>query len=297
MICSSDTSFAGPPEQVKNSAVVIVLSEDGGPYAEFSDALHIILSHDGISHEVIELSKPIPDSQLVIGVGMKAARAVAAGKAPFVLNVFIPKSGYEKLLHEYPNRADPNTFSAIFLDQPDYRQANLIKAILPDKRNIGLLYSSPPEELAQFRKELTERGLNLHEQEVDSSHPLAEALQDILRGSDVLLALPDAAIYNSSTIRNILLGTYRNGVPLIGFSSGYVKAGALGAVFSTPAQIATQTAALIVQFNDSQILPIAQYPHEFEVMVNEQVAHSLGLVIKDVSVLHSEISAERKEEP
>jgi len=65
-------------------------------------------------------------------------------------------------------------------------------------------------------------------------------------------------------------------------------------VFSTPSQIAAQTAALIRQFGDSHVLPASQYPHEFEVMVNEQVARSLGLKVKSASLLHDEIGREDK---
>jgi putative ABC transport system substrate-binding protein len=107
----------------------------------------------------------------------------------------------------------------------------------------------------------------------------------------VLLALPDAEIYNTVTIRNILLTTYRNKVPLIGFSPGYVKAGALCAVFSTPAQIAEQSLGIIQEYAETHTLPAAQYAKEFEVTVNEQVAHSLGLNIRSVSQLRREIGA------
>jgi len=105
----------------------------------------------------------------------------------------------------------------------------------------------------------------------------------------VLLVLPDSAIYNGLTIRNILLATYRSSVPLIGFSSFYVKAGALCAVFSAPEQIAAQVASLIRQFGETRLLPAAQYPQEFEVMVNERVAHSLGLHIRPAIELGAEI--------
>jgi len=107
----------------------------------------------------------------------------------------------------------------------------------------------------------------------------------------VLLALPDAAIYNTSTIRNILLATYRNKVPLVGFSPGYVKAGALCAVYSTPAQIAAQSLAIIQDYAETRTLPAAHYAKEFEVSVNEQVARSLGLNIRSASQLRSEMGA------
>ena len=285
------------PVRAEPPGVTIVQSEASGAYLEFSDALRDILLGRGITSVVVDPAKPIPDSGLVIGVGMKAATAVAASGTPSVLNVLIPKAGHEKLLRDFPRRADPHTFSAIYLDQPLERQVLLIASILPDKHNVGLLYSTPPEELALLRRRMVAHGLKLHEQTVSQALPLAEALQALLQDSELLLVLPDSAVYNSSTIRNILLAAYRSRVPLVGFSPGYVKAGALCAVSSTPAQIAMQAAALIRQFGETHALPSAQYPQEFEVTVNEQVARSLGLQVKDTSVLHDEIKAAERDAP
>lgn len=276
--------------------VTVVQSEDGGAYQEFTSALRDILSKQGISLAVTSADKTIPDSGLVISVGMKAAAAVAPSSAPSVLNVLIPKAGYETLLHNFPQRAEPQTFSAIYLDQPIERQVRLIAAVLPGSHQIGLLYSTPPSELTRIKDELGKHGLILHEQTVGAL-TLPEALQELLQNSDVLFALPDSTIYNDSTIRNILLTTYRSGVPLIGFSTGFVKAGALCAVSSTPAQIAAQAATLIRQFGESNSLPAAQYPQEFEVTINGQVAHSLGLHIKTTSELSHEIKAAEKRAP
>ena len=269
--------------------VTVVQSEGGGPYTEFSDALKNILSGKRISLVVIDSASPIPNSGLVIGVGMKAAAAIAASTAPAALNVMIPKIGYEKLTRDFPSRSGSHAFSAIFLDQPVYRQSDLIAAIFPDKHNVGLLYSSPPRELAQLTRNLKEHGFNTYVQEVSAALPFEHALQNILDHSDVLLAVPDDVVYNKSTLRNILMETYHGKVPLIGISAGFVRAGALAAVVSTPSQIAAQTAVLIGQFGDSHVLAPAQYPNEFEVMVNEQVARSLGMQIKKAPALQKEI--------
>jgi ABC-type uncharacterized transport system substrate-binding protein len=118
---------------------------------------------------------------------------------------------------------------------------------------------------------------------------LTDALDEVLGGSDALLVLPDQNVYNSGTIRNILLASYRKQVPLIGISQSYVKAGALCAIYSTPIQIATQAAEVIRQFGDTGKLPPSQYPNEFEVSVNKQVARSLDLLIKDADQLRDEI--------
>lgn len=292
-------AHAQPPIYVKPLVIAVVQGESSEPYLEFTHALRDNILKRNVDLVVVDdPAKPVPDADLVISVGMKAATAVAASNAPAVLNVLIPKAGYEKLLRDFPARANSKTFSAIFLDQPVARQVRLITAILPDKRRIGVLFDSfPKDELVQLRQQISKYGLSLHERAISPALPLYDALQEVLQDSEVLLALPDSTVYNSSTLRNILLATYRNGVPMIGFSSGYVKAGALCAVFSTPAQIAAQVAIAIQQFWETSTLPAAQYPQLFEVMVNEQVGRSLGLSIKSPAELHNEMSALTRRAP
>lgn len=293
LLYSASTAHAAPPVYIKPLVVVVVQSENSEPYLEFTQTLRDNILKRNVDLVVVDdPAKPVPDADLVISAGMKAATAAAASSAPAVLNVLIPKAGYEELLRNFPARANSRTFSAIFLDQPLARQIRLIAAILPDKRRIGVLFDSfPKDELIQLRQQISRQGLTLHELAINPALPLHDALQEVLQDSEVLLALPDSTVYNSSTLRNILLATYRSGVPLIGFSSGYVKAGALCAVFSTQAQIAVQAAMAIQQFWETSTLPVAQYPQLFEVMVNEQVGRSLGLNIKSPAELHNEMSA------
>lgn len=291
--------FSANVLQAAPLAITIVLSENTGAYQEFSDKLREKFSGKNVALTVIDNpGGPIPATGLVVSVGMKAATAVAASKASAVLNVLIPGSGYDKLLRDFPQRAHSKTFSAIFMDQPMERQARLIKALLPGARRVGIMFDSfPPDDLAMLKQRATRHGLSLHEQIIGPDISLYAALQALLQNSEVLLALPDDTVYNSSTIRNILLATYRSGIPLIGFSSGYVKAGALGAVFSTPAQIAVQTASAIQQYGEIRTLPAAQYPQMFEVATNEQVARSLGLNIRSMDELRREMSALTGDEP
>jgi len=124
-----------------------------------------------------------------------------------------------------------------------------------------------------------------------------EALQNVLKHSDVLLALPVPAVYNSATLRNILVSTYQAGIPLVGFSSSYVKAGAMCAVFSSPAQFASQAGMDIRKFIEAGALPPAQYPKFYEVAVNDRVAQSLGININNPDELSKHMSVIRRRMP
>jgi ABC-type uncharacterized transport system substrate-binding protein len=110
-----------------------------------------------------------------------------------------------------------------------------------------------------------------------SDEPVFNGLKKILDESDLLLALADPQIYNSSSIQNILLASFRAQVPMLAFSPAYVRAGALMAVYSTPAQIGQQAGLIARGVLQGQPLGVPQYPLQFEVSVNEHVARSLGL--------------------
>ena len=120
---------------------------------------------------------------------------------------------------------------------------------------------------------------------------VGEALSLLLSDIDVLLALPDSRIHNSKTISHILTTAYRNNIPVIGFSSAYVKAGATGAIYTSPDNIAQQLAEVIFdiitkqnRINDSQT---ASY---FSVIFNYEVTRSLGLPTFSTREIKSKIS-------
>lgn len=97
--------------------------------------------------------------------------------------------------------------------------------------------------------------------------------------SEVLLALPDSAIYNPENIRNILLSTYRRKQGVIGFSADMVKVGALATTYSEIEDINAQLAEMAAGFVASGELPAPQFPHYFRTAINEGVARSLDIAV------------------
>jgi hypothetical protein len=266
--------------------VTIVLSETGGAYQSFSDSLSSKLQTDKFALTIRQSDENLGTADMFVAVGMKASSALAARDVP-ALDVLIPKAGYEKLPRLSTQHASQR--SAIFLDQPMERQVALLLAALPGTRDVGVLYSTTPPELSNVRRLLANKNIHLHDQSINETHSLNDALENILNESEVLFVLADAEIYNASTIRNILLTSYRKQVPLIGLSEAYVKAGALCAVYSTTEQIAVQTAEAVRQYSEFKKFPSSQYPNEFEVSVNTQVARSLDIPIKDAVKLREAI--------
>ena len=221
-----------------------------------------------------------------MALGAQAANALALAplKAP-VLCALLPRSSFERVLRSSGRKAS-SQFSALYLDQPLSRQLGLVQLALPEARRIGVLWGPDSQAQAPALRALAQaRGLTLLEAGVGQGELLFPGLKAALEGADVLLALADPQVFNSSSIQNILLTSFRAGVPLVAFSPAYVRAGALLALHVTPEQIGQQAALIaggVLQGKTLSATPL--YSQDFSVDVNEHVARSLGLRLDVVAL-------------
>lgn len=261
--------------------VSLVLSDSSPPYRQFAESFRKSLSPTKADVVVVEAQadgNSANHADLIVTVGMKATEmAVAQNGAP-VLAVMIPDNGYQELMAKALRHKPAKLVSAIYLNQPWDRQVTFLHAALPERRKIGLLHSPEARiDVAGLNRQVASQGGSLVALSVQSVEKLFLSLENVLENSDLLLAVPDSTIYNSGSIRNILLTSYRKGVPLIGLSQTYVNAGALCAIFSTTEQMAEQAGSTVALYAQNRQLPGPQYPVDFTVAVNQQVAHSMGI--------------------
>ncbi len=218
---------------------------------------------------------------LVVTLGTAAAAAVLMQKLPIpTYCTFLPQSAYTELV----NRAGGTRtqLSALFLDQPMARQLRLIRLALPGRPRVGMVLGPDSRKNErELRRAAAAAGIVLRLELISDEKQLVGALRRALDDTDVLLAVPDALVFNRRTAQSVLLTTYRLGKPVAGYSRAYVTAGALFAVYSTPAQIGRQIGEelLAMQNMPGRPHPATGYPRYFSVKVNERVAHSLGIEI------------------
>jgi putative tryptophan/tyrosine transport system substrate-binding protein len=225
-------------------------------------------------------------ARVIVAIGSKGLRqALAAARATPVVGALVPSSLFDEL-------SARGKATAVFLEQPPSRQLALLNLLLPDARRVGILVGrAQKKDLAPLALAAESARLHLQTALVDSREALFDALQQITATSDVLLAWPDATVFNPQTIQSILLTTYRQRVPMLGFSAAYTKAGALASVHSSVAQLAVQTSELVLTVLAGNQLPAPQAPREFEVSVNRQVGRSLGIELPDERVLVDQMRA------
>lgn len=280
-------SRAAPP------VVWIALSDNGGVYAEAAEALRADFERHQpgrvewriAHHSQFRSAKPKP--QWVVAVGAAAQRAMQDlfdddPTPPPLLAILVPRLAYERIAD--PAHTRSGLQSAVFLDQPPARQMELIRLAIPSLRSLGVLLGAESKAQAPvLERAARERGIQLVASQV-AQDGLFPTLQGLLPQVEALLAVPDPMVFNGQTAANILAATYRRRLPLIGFSPAYTRAGALVSLHSTPAQVGERGGELLRQAYVGRTLPPPQWPREFVVTVNADVARSLGLALSEAQL-------------
>lgn len=230
---------------------------------------------------------PSPHNVPVIAIGPAAVtRAQNLDPPPPVLALLVKKSSVE----DYPGRPG-SQLSAVYQEVPLIRQALTGKAILPQATRIALLASTDSSDLYQpLLGQLEAFGLEARIFVADTNDQLIPALNRALSYGDFLLAGPDDAIYNPRNIKHILLTAYRRNKILIGPNQIYVKAGALASSYPPMDTMADQASRHLEQFLATGHFPPSDYPIEYRVEVNEQVARSLNIPLPDPEQIASTIN-------
>ena len=196
-----------------------------------------------------------------------------------------------------PNRyrldAKTNKNDAIlYMTQPYCRQLQFIKSLNTQWKIISILHSrKKPIDSKAIRVCANNFEIKVYIVSTTAEENLTGKIKHALNHSDVLLALPDSRIYNSKTVKNILLTSYRQRKPVIAFSNNFVNAGALASINSSTEQIADSASKLIEQFFDSDMTfkKPANYPDEFDISINRQVFWALDLTIPDIDSIKSSL--------
>jgi putative tryptophan/tyrosine transport system substrate-binding protein len=282
-----------------DGAIHLILSETGAAYQDAAEAFRAGVGA-GRAVKFLALADVAPSQlqhlsrggELIVPIGVKAARFVAenhSGQAA-VLTLMVPRAAGERL--EWPSSLGRKKTSFVYIDQPASRSLDLIAEVFPKAHRIGVVISPESAGIAKLLgQEAGRRQLSLNLETVVAPEEVAGALHHVLQESDVLLLVPDALVVNAANAQNVLLTTYRHRVPVVGFSQGLSKAGAVTSVYSSPGQIGRQGAQLALRWLESGELPTPQPAAEFSLSFNNHVARSLGLVLPNESEIRRRLGA------
>lgn len=225
---------------------------------------------------------PVVDRVIATGVaGCEIAIDVQL-QVPVVC-VFLTAEKFQSIVEKQPIQVQAN-LTAIVIDQPVVRQAAVAKKVYPALSRFAVLSQSI---VTKSQIENDDISVSAYR----AGKALAPQLSEVTIPLDALIATPETAIYNRSTLRTVLLTAYGYGKPVVGYSRAYVKAGALITAYSTPDQVFRHIAEMpdidmggslaeadtkelaIIGFKNVHVLS----PKYFSIVDNPSVAKSLGL--------------------
>lgn len=283
--------------QESHKNILILLSDNKDVYLDVATTItnstikycrNHNLSCQSSNYDIVQVSSYNHDQhnnyQLIVTLGIHAAIFSKNNiTGADIISALIPKNN--PLIEEITQNNSKQIF--LYLDQPLSHNLILIKVLSNRLQNIGILVDTNDKGtvniLSNAAKDLD---LTLFFESIESSEYVGTALNNLLEKIDIFLATPDTNIHNKATVSNILLSNYRKRIPLIGFSSAYVKAGALAAIYSSPENIAHQVRdGIVTYFSDKPIQNKQQMSKYFSVLFNTDVARSLGFPIKSETKL------------
>lgn len=230
--------------------VLIVLSGDDKPYQQANAAARYALHEAGHDVTTLDLAdvadQPRADDgpDVLLAVGTRAAVQLSRERADDQRLAYCMVAGP----HQYKLSRRPNE-AGITTDIPVGARLQLLREGLPDARSLGALYrSDEPSSVASMDqlKAALPASLRLHAVAVDEHDTFADAMEALFSQSiDVVWTEADRHVYESTTIRALLLKSLRHRVPVFGFSIPIVRAGAVLGVGTTPDQQGEQAARLV----------------------------------------------------
>lgn len=215
------------------------------------------------------------DSALVVAVGLKAALA-----AKSIADIPIL---YMMILDPLKHHLTAANMTGVLLDIPMDRQLKVVRSFLPTLRRIGALYD--PDKTAIKLKEAESRAstheFQLHGFPVENEKEIPQQLRALLSESEALWLIPDSTVLTDESVRFILESALAKHVPVIGFSSEFVRLGALLSMSIDYSEVGREAGLLAKRILDGEkLLPLKPVPvQRVRITVNLKTARYLGISI------------------
>lgn len=287
-------AIANAQDHAAISNVHIVFSDETTPYMDFRHGFESSLPEPfkALSQLYLDTDAIDPESldeqSLILSIGTSATRWALENTSQTVMASMIPSQSFYRLKAAHPDRQ----LTALFIDQPPERHMALARSLIPRAENLAIFSSGLDEDMKTRLNQAAERmGLTLHFRIVRSRTETIRAVRAMGNDADALLLLPGSKPMPAPSLRALLLHSFRENLPVIGYSSGLVSAGSVAAIHSLPRKLGEESAEKLQQLLGvhASDWPSERYPSDFEISSNRELARSLRLPLPSDATLRQRI--------
>jgi putative ABC transport system substrate-binding protein len=224
--------------------------------------------------EDIEARLAGKDIRLLITVGNNAFESAAHfGTAP-ILATMLLRADLAR-----PGLRAPS--GVVALDVPLGEIMARMAFVFPGRTRAGLIRNPDASAISQASLASQAKAAGMTLTVLDCTRP-EKLLQSFLslRGQvDFVICPPDGTLFNSTTVRPLILASLENRLPVVGFSESFVRTGAMAAVYPDYFDVGAQTGELAKKYLTGGGLAPMESPRKLRVAANPRVARLLGLRI------------------
>jgi len=287
--------------------VLFVASKPSADYVEVLDSVKQQLQKQSPESYVfntrfrtseLSLEGDLAVADFVVTVGTAAADMAfsSKSKAP-IISVLITESAFSALAEKYYGSIE-DAFAAgvssICLDQPVTRSIQLAKVLVSGSSELGVMLGpTSVHRQVELSKYISDSGLQPQFVSIDAKDNPIHKIEPVLSRSDVFIPISDSRLINIATAKWILHLSYRYKVPVIAFSKSYLKAGALAAIYSSPADVANDTVEWLTK-SKSATVGGSYKPAYYSLKFNQSVAANLKIKLQTEQFYRDKFSLEVK---
>jgi len=274
-------------ESAWSQDIVILKSANVGPYNTAASAIKRTLPPtvdvweldlQGDLDQRQKLGKKIraTEARLVVAIGLKAALAAKLEilDIPIISCMVLAPTKYDL--------TDGN-MTGISLRIPLKRQFSLIHNLIPNSKRIGVLFdpSKTQHTVEQAQALAKIQNIELVSRAVSSTQEVPATLRSLLTQIDALWLIPDSTVLTEDSLDFLLSTTLEARIPVLGFSPGLVRSGALAGLYINYAHIGKQVAGLAKHYLNGKSIPNGRLlpPERISLAINQQIADYLNITI------------------
>lgn len=237
-----------------------------------------------------QIRKSKPD--LILTLGTRAAREISDREKEIPIVYAMVLETVDESAEEPFIQSQPNVTGAT-LNIPMGIQLSEMRNTFPDVKTVGIISDpSKTKAMAETARALGKKhGVEVRIAWAHSESEIPGALRQLRDSIDVLWMLPDATVLTPRSSRFVIFELIKSGVPVVGLSTAYVKAGALMALDCRYEDIGRQSGELAVQILAGEVpgtLPRTE-PRSFTRAFNMKIREHIKISINESAVEDSNV--------
>lgn len=182
---------------------------------------------------------------------------------------------------------------------PISKQVELLQKVMPDVKKVGIMYTTNERnsevQVEEAQKEFAKAGIDVLTKGISSTNDVQDTAKSLMSQTQVLFIPTDNMIVSAISLITELSKEMK--VPVVGGSADIVEQGVLFTYGANYEALGRQTAKLAVRIIKGEDVSkiSAEYPKTLNVVVNDDMAKTLGIDLTSIKDESTEASSEESQ--